>query len=320
MRFEITGDRTTIGRTRDNEIVLQDPAVSSHHCELVSDRTGLVVRDLNSSNGTYVNGRRMQAGPLYDGDAIKIGQYQGRIAVRRLDGKPLKAPGAMGPAVFVAVAVAVVVLGGGLALFVLKGRQDADRTLLATYDTKAKELLALDPCAPLDEAARALRIIERSLGQPDLGKRGKPLVAAQKKTNEGVLEKSKDREPKLSQALEKASGAITKQKENLGKLREFPAQLNDAAAAGELRALESLFAARAQKGEEYVELFRKHEAQVKEWNELLDRLTRRGDREAYDALDGYRFKPEPAKVAEECQKELGKSHSEGLLKLAAIVL
>src|SRR5690606_13951671 len=87
VRFEIVGDRATVGRTRDNDVVLQDPAVSSHHCEFTAERGSLVLRDLDSSNGTYVNGRRVQSSPLFDGDALKIGQYQGRIAVRRLDGK-----------------------------------------------------------------------------------------------------------------------------------------------------------------------------------------------------------------------------------------
>src|SRR4051794_8487083 len=134
IRYEITGDRTTVGRTRDNEIVLQDPAVSSHHCEFVAEKVGLVLRDMNSSNGTYVNGRRIQSAPVYDGDAVKVGQFQGRIAVRKGDGNPMKAPGMGGSALIAGAVVALVVVGVGGAVVLMKNKKDTERSQFAAYE------------------------------------------------------------------------------------------------------------------------------------------------------------------------------------------
>ncbi|QOW31348.1 FHA domain-containing protein [Nocardia seriolae] len=62
-----------LGRTSDNEIVVNDPMASRRHARLVPDRQGLAIEDLNSANGTFVNGRREQRALLRERDIITIG-------------------------------------------------------------------------------------------------------------------------------------------------------------------------------------------------------------------------------------------------------
>jgi FHA domain/Protein of unknown function (DUF3662) len=62
-----------IGRSDDGEIVLLDPSVSRAHA-VVEVRAGeAIVRDLGSTNGTYLNGRRIETGILRDGDELRFG-------------------------------------------------------------------------------------------------------------------------------------------------------------------------------------------------------------------------------------------------------
>lgn len=71
---ELIGDRITLGRDPVNDVVLaDDPRISRTHAELSRSDGQWVLNDLNSSNGTYANGRRIQRHPLRDGDQIEVG-------------------------------------------------------------------------------------------------------------------------------------------------------------------------------------------------------------------------------------------------------
>ncbi|RDI63275.1 BTAD domain-containing putative transcriptional regulator [Nocardia pseudobrasiliensis] len=64
----------TIGRMTDNDLVLDDPKVSRYHAHIWSSRAGLLIRDLHSANGVYLNERQIDSGAvLGDGDALRIG-------------------------------------------------------------------------------------------------------------------------------------------------------------------------------------------------------------------------------------------------------
>lgn len=67
-------DRTTlIGRRRTCHICIPAPDVSREHCALVFENGKLIVRDLGSSNGTWVNGRQVKEAELHNGDTLTIG-------------------------------------------------------------------------------------------------------------------------------------------------------------------------------------------------------------------------------------------------------
>jgi hypothetical protein len=75
-----TDRRLRIGRERGNDIVIRDARVSRAHAELSFERGFFVIRDLGSSNGTFVNGREVKAAPLTEGAEIRVGNTVGRFS------------------------------------------------------------------------------------------------------------------------------------------------------------------------------------------------------------------------------------------------
>lgn len=74
--FEIVDNEVHMGRELDNTLRLPDPSISRHHCVLRKVGGGYEIQDLQSSNGVLVNGNRVQASPLRNGDRITLGQVQ----------------------------------------------------------------------------------------------------------------------------------------------------------------------------------------------------------------------------------------------------
>jgi FHA domain-containing protein/von Willebrand factor type A domain-containing protein len=64
----------SIGRARANDVVLDDSSVSSQHCRVRPEQGRFVLYDLKSTNGTLVNGRRVERHPLEEGDVIQVGE------------------------------------------------------------------------------------------------------------------------------------------------------------------------------------------------------------------------------------------------------
>jgi pSer/pThr/pTyr-binding forkhead associated (FHA) protein len=71
---ESDGSQMTIGRGRDNDLVLDDGKVSRHHARLMPRHGTLVFTDLGSTNGSWVNGTRVAEVALGEGDRIELGE------------------------------------------------------------------------------------------------------------------------------------------------------------------------------------------------------------------------------------------------------
>lgn len=71
--FELTDEYTHLGRVLNNEITLPYPEISSRHCMFILSGNDIIARDLNSSNGTYVNGVQITEVILQLGDTIQVG-------------------------------------------------------------------------------------------------------------------------------------------------------------------------------------------------------------------------------------------------------
>ena len=76
---ELKADKTTIGRVEDNTFQIPEPSVSSHHCEVELRGNDIVVKDLNSTNGTFINGQKVTEGPLKPGQILRLGQIEMRL-------------------------------------------------------------------------------------------------------------------------------------------------------------------------------------------------------------------------------------------------
>ncbi|MBI3469365.1 MAG: FHA domain-containing protein, partial [Planctomycetes bacterium] len=80
-QFSLRAPVTVIGRSPESDIVLKDPHVSVRHCQIRGNADRLVVEDLQSQSGTYVNGFAVETCPLEDGDELRIGSYGFRVRV-----------------------------------------------------------------------------------------------------------------------------------------------------------------------------------------------------------------------------------------------
>lgn len=73
---QITKDKTTLGRRPYNDIVIDNLAVSGEHAVLQMVGADVFIEDLNSTNGTYINGKAIKKQLLADNDTVEIGKYK----------------------------------------------------------------------------------------------------------------------------------------------------------------------------------------------------------------------------------------------------
>jgi pSer/pThr/pTyr-binding forkhead associated (FHA) protein len=76
----MTKERYTVGRLPDNDVRIDNPAVSGHHSLIINILNDSFLEDLNSTNGTYVNGKLIKKHALQHGDVITIGHHQLRFS------------------------------------------------------------------------------------------------------------------------------------------------------------------------------------------------------------------------------------------------
>jgi pSer/pThr/pTyr-binding forkhead associated (FHA) protein len=76
---DLKAEKTTIGRLEDNTFPILEASVSSHHCEILLKGNDVIVKDLNSTNGTFINGDRITESPLKPGQILRLGQVEIRL-------------------------------------------------------------------------------------------------------------------------------------------------------------------------------------------------------------------------------------------------
>ena len=94
---ELQTDRTTIGRVEDNTFQIADPSVSSHHCEVHLHGSEILIRDLNSTNGSFINGEKIAEQVLKPGQTLRLGQVELKLEA---EGAPTTPAGSPPPTTF----------------------------------------------------------------------------------------------------------------------------------------------------------------------------------------------------------------------------
>ena len=75
-RFALVDDENLIGRVADCQIILSDENVSRNHASIQRLGTGFVIVDRGSTNGTYVNGVKVDSARLAAGDTLRVGRVE----------------------------------------------------------------------------------------------------------------------------------------------------------------------------------------------------------------------------------------------------
>jgi general secretion pathway protein A len=73
---ELRPGRLVIGRTPDNDLQIDSKFISRHHCQIVTQADSCLIEDLNSTNGIYVQSKRVRRHNLNDGDVVQVGQHE----------------------------------------------------------------------------------------------------------------------------------------------------------------------------------------------------------------------------------------------------
>ncbi|MDA2988906.1 MAG: trypsin-like peptidase domain-containing protein [Actinomycetota bacterium] len=117
---------TTFGRAPDNDVVLDDDTVSSHHATLESTPQGLSLTDLGSTNGTFVNGTRVQQAVVTQGDAVRLGGVTFVVSNGRLE-PPSRERKRRRTAPLLVLLALVIAAVGTIAVIGLRNQDDARR-------------------------------------------------------------------------------------------------------------------------------------------------------------------------------------------------
>jgi pSer/pThr/pTyr-binding forkhead associated (FHA) protein len=84
--YNMSKERYTVGRLPDNDVRIDNAAVSGHHALIINILNDSFLEDLNSTNGTYVNGKLIKKHALQHGDVITVGHHQLRFVDSQVEG------------------------------------------------------------------------------------------------------------------------------------------------------------------------------------------------------------------------------------------
>jgi len=120
--YELKVEKTTVGRVSDNAFEIPEASVSSHHAEIILRGNDVVIRDLGSTNGTFINGEKITEAVLKPGQALRLGTIDLRLETG--DGFVDAAPAGAGAAPAAA----------------RKPKQNLDQTVIIPQGVKLDEL------------------------------------------------------------------------------------------------------------------------------------------------------------------------------------
>lgn len=77
--YELKVEKTTVGRVSDNAFEIPEASVSSHHAEILLREGEVLIRDLGSTNGTFINGEKITEAVLKPGQTLRFGTVEMRL-------------------------------------------------------------------------------------------------------------------------------------------------------------------------------------------------------------------------------------------------
>jgi pSer/pThr/pTyr-binding forkhead associated (FHA) protein len=134
--FQVPMQPATVGRALENELVFDDPSLSRKHARLERDGDGVAIEDLGSSNGTFVNSRKIGRASAVPGDLLQFGDLVFRVEGPEVSGTRAVDTSSSGSQ------LAAVAIGGALTLAVLIGAVVALAHKIPPVQASGKEAIA----------------------------------------------------------------------------------------------------------------------------------------------------------------------------------
>ncbi len=167
MEFPLDKPACVIGRTDDNDIVVNHRSISRHHAKIVQEQGRFAIVDLQSSNGVRVNGEEYGKVELRRGDVVDLGHVRLRfveadedfVLGRDAEIVDLAAEGGGGRRAMLWAVLGVIIIGGGIALFAMRGGDDK-KTAAAGGDITDRDTKQPPPELPVVVRADAAPAVE----------------------------------------------------------------------------------------------------------------------------------------------------------------
>jgi hypothetical protein len=307
--------RMRVGRREPSQLVLErDQAVSTEHCEFLEEDGWFVVRDLESANGTFVNGRRVGEARLRSGDEVRIGGTRIRVEVQgalkgRFD-RRLR---------WLAAGAALLAAGALVGRAQLAGQDARQRQ---RYAAQLREIARQDPCAAADGALLQLAPLERQLAGRSVAiglERGEVRIsAADRRTDEELARLYRQKLEVYSKALVQLAFQQQKQREELEKAARLGQRLSSSKDRKMAAWAQAQLGERLAGSEELQLGLQELAAQTRRFAELVEAVALRGESAMAAELAHFRFTRDAASLARACAEGSARGSASALSALAAL--
>ena len=292
----------SIGRKRDNDLMLPDEAISSRHCEFVSDHGFFLVRDLGSHNGTFVNGRRVaqDGARLRDGDDVQIGETHIRVAMQG----NVKMPSAPFRIGWLHGAVVVLILGGVAGFFFRQRTQEQE--MRNRYLTELRDHLRRDPCAagPFEEIkALDQQIAGRSFAIGLDNKGGVKISPQDEKDDRALLDLYRRRLAAFTRLESALTDSQQDERESEEKLSRMGARFGPSRDRKLAAWAEAILRDREKAGDDLLQGVQAVHAQSTKLVSLVEAVVVRRDAAMAQALSQFRFSGDLPPLRTACQAQ-----------------
>ncbi len=309
-----------VGRKQHNDLTLSDQAISAEHCEFVNESGWLVVRDLSSANGTYVNGKRISEARLRDGDEVKVGGTLIGVAVQGKVGPSRRRRSSLRRAALLALPIALIVAGGAAVLFWRQRAAEATGKAREKYAVAVRALVQSAACATLDAQALGdleARIDSRSVAV-QLSRGLVALTAADRKTDLELLALYRAKIALYDQAFAALTALQQEQRDGLERASRLGARFKDPKDRKVAFWAEGQLNDRVAGGDRFLQGLLGASAETKRFAELVDAVAVRSEAASAAQLAHFHFATDVRQLLHTCYDESLRTQSGSLAALNAL--
>ncbi|MBS2021073.1 MAG: FHA domain-containing protein [Deltaproteobacteria bacterium] len=303
--------RMVVGRKRPADLAVNDQRVSSRHCEFAAEDGLLVVRDLESINGTFVNERRIHEARLVDGDLVRIGNTRVAIAIQGGRAARLKLRERIVRSWPILVGlVACLLVVGGVALYRYE-QLAAEARMRTRYAQLVRGQLQEDVCTAAQPFVDKLATFDQQLNgrAVPLPPPGHVLSPTDRQRAVDLLALYRAKVELYSLATLAATEAQQRERDNLERVTRSGARLTDSKDRKVAFWAEGQLSERVAKGEAFLSQFQLLARETGRFTSLAEAAALRNESGRAQELAAFRFPSDAKELVKTCHSEIARSTS-----------